>query len=109
MNGMFLQDGTLLWILLLLGIGWFAHASLKVRERATRAAIATCDRQGAQFLEGTVALRRVRPCRDADGRLVLCRVYHFDYSLDGVSRQQGFVHFTGMRLDGVGLAAEPRA
>ena len=47
--------------------------------------------------------QRMRPCRDAMGRLVLCRIYQFDYSRDGVSRQSGFVHFTGARLEGVGL------
>ncbi len=96
-------DTTLLWLLGLAALGWFWHASLQVRERATRAARGACDADGVQFLEETVALRRLRPCRDAAGRLVLCRVYQFDYSVDGASRQQGFVHFTGRRLDGVGL------
>ncbi len=98
-------DSTLLWLLGLAALGWFWHANLKVRERATLAARTTCQADGVQFLEETVALQRMRPCRDTHGRLVLCRVYQFDYSRDGVSRQSGFVHFTGNRLEGVGLAA----
>jgi len=97
-------DTTLFWLLGVAALRWFWHANLKVRERATRAARGTCDVDGVQFLEQTVALRRMRPCRDRMGRLVLCRIYQFDYSTDGVSRQQGYVTFTGNRLEGVGLA-----
>lgn len=101
-------DPSLFWLLVLAAAAWGWHANLQVRERATRAARATCQADGVQFLEETVALRRMRPCRDPQGRLVLCRVYQFDYSRDGVSRQCGFVHFTGARLEGVGLAADGR-
>ena len=96
-------DPTLFWLLALAALAWFWHANLQVRERATLAARTTCQADGVQFLEQTVALQRMRPCRDAMGRLVLCRIYQFDYSRDGVSRQSGFVHFTGARLEGVGL------
>ncbi|MDX1592725.1 MAG: DUF3301 domain-containing protein [Gammaproteobacteria bacterium] len=99
-------DTTLLWLLGLGALAWFWHANLQVRERATRAARRTCEADGVQFLEETVALRRMRPCRDARGRLVWCRLYQFDYSVDGATRQQGFVHFTGRRMEGVGLARE---
>jgi hypothetical protein len=102
-------DTTLLWLLGVGTLAWFWHANLQVRERATRAARATCDADGVQFLEETVALLRMRPCRDREGRLVLCRVYQFDYSVDGASRTQGFVHFTGRRLEGVGLAGHGSA
>lgn len=102
-------DTTLLWLLGIGALAWFWHANLQVRERATRAARATCAADGLQFLEQTVALRRMRPCRDREGRLVLCRIYQFDYSVDGANRAQGFVHFTGRRLEGVGLAGHGAA
>ncbi|NCF11479.1 MAG: DUF3301 domain-containing protein, partial [Gammaproteobacteria bacterium] len=35
-------DTTLFWLLGVAALGWFWHANLKVRERATRAARGTC-------------------------------------------------------------------
>jgi hypothetical protein len=46
--------------------------------------------------------------RDASGRLTLRRSYVFDYTSDGVTRQQGFVILRGRDLEAVGLASEGR-
>ena len=100
-------DSALLGILLIGAVSWAWQAGLKVRERATSIAKQTCRRDGLQFLEGTVALQRLRPCRDGQGRFAWRRTYLFDYSDDGLSRRQGFVIFSGQRLDCVGLAAAP--
>jgi len=97
-------EGTLFGLLLVAAVAWFWYASLQVRERATRIARDTCERQGLQFLEGTVALSRARPCRGPSGQLTLRRTYLFDYSSDGALRAQGFIVFVGTHLEGVGLA-----
>jgi hypothetical protein len=87
----------------ILGVAWFWHDSLGARERANEAALETCRSTGAALLDGTVAFRRLQPVRVDGGPLQLRRTYVFDYSRDGVTRQQGFVVMTGRRVDSVGL------
>ena len=98
----------LTWSLLALVVGliavaWAWHANLGARERANLAALETCQRTGAQLLDGTVAFRGFRPARGPDGRLRVRRTYVFDYSQDGVTRRQGFVILLGDSLESIGL------
>jgi Protein of unknown function (DUF3301) len=95
---------SLLALLLgLAGLAWAWHASLRARELANLAALETCERSGAQLLDGTVAFRGLWPARGGDGRLALRRTYVFDYSQDGVTRRQGFVILLGTALESIGL------
>lgn len=87
----------------LLALAWFWHDSLGARESANRTAQDTCRNAGAQFLDGTVAFRGLRTARSFDGRMTFRRTYVFDYTTDGVTRQQGFIILTGRRVDSVGL------
>ena len=90
-------------LLAILGTAWFWHDSLGARERANEAAMETCRRMGAALLDGTVAFRRLQPVRIGGGSLQLRRTYVFDYTRDGVTRQQGFVLMTGRTVETVGL------
>lgn len=87
---------------------WFWHATLQAREYANRIAADTCQKLNVQFLDGTVAFTRLRPARDASGRMTFRRSYVFDYTQDGVTRQQGFVILRGHDLEAVGLAPDSR-
>jgi hypothetical protein len=87
----------------LIAVAWAWHANLGARERANLAALETCQRTGAQLLDGTVAFRGFRPARGPDGRLRIRRTYVFDYSQDGVTRRQGFVILLGDSLESIGL------
>jgi len=87
----------------LIAVAWAWHANLGARERANLAALETCQRTGAQLLDGTVAFRGFRPARGPDGRLRMRRTYVFDYSQDGVTRRQGFVILLGDSLESIGL------
>jgi hypothetical protein len=87
----------------LVGVAWAWHTNLGARERANVAALETCQRTGAQLLDGTVAFRGFRPARGSDGRLRMRRTYVFDYSQDGVTRRQGFVILHGHSLESIGL------
>jgi hypothetical protein len=87
----------------LIAVAWAWHANLGARERANLAALETCQRTGAQLLDGTVAFRGFRPARGPDGRFRLRRTYVFDYSHDGVTRRQGFVILLGDSLESIGL------
>ena len=90
---------------LMLGLAWFWHDSLGARERANDAANETCAEVGARLLDGTVAFRSLQAVRPGDGGggFRLRRTYIFDYTLDGVTRRQGFVLLTGQGVDHVGL------
>jgi hypothetical protein len=87
----------------MLALAWFWHDSLGARERANVVAVETCRSTGASLLDGTVSFRRLEPVRVHGGALRLRRTYVFDYTRDGVTRQQGFVVLTGHSVDSVGL------
>lgn len=91
----------ILWISLLgTVIGYFWQAQ-QVKELANRAAILQCQREGLQFLDGSVCLKRLSLSRDESGRWRLWRQYQFDYSDDGMRRQAGQVIALGARIQGV--------
>ena len=69
--------------------GWFLWDSLKAREAANAAIRPACRAEGLLFLDDTVALDRLRPERDDDGRMRLARVYRFEYSDNGTNRRRG--------------------
>lgn len=85
---------------------WAWYSTLQARELANRVAIETCQRLNVQFLDGTVAFSTMRPARDSDGRLALRRNYVFDYTEDGMNREQGFVVLCGLDVEAVGLAPD---
>lgn len=87
----------------MLATAWFWHDSLGARERANEAALDACQGTGASLLDGTVAFRRLQAVRVGGGALQLRRTYVFDYTRDGVTRQQGFVVMTGDSVESVGL------
>jgi hypothetical protein len=90
-------------LMALLATAWFWYDSLGARESANAAAFDTCRSTGAVLLDGTVAFRRLEAVRVAGGSLGFRRTYVFDYTRDGVTRQQGFVVMTGRSVDTVGL------
>jgi hypothetical protein len=100
-------------VLLVLAAGALAggyklwQISLDAREAANRVAKDTCSRAVVQFLDGTVAFAGWRITRDAKGRRRLLRTYTFDYTSDGVEREQGFVVLAGLKIEAVGLAGVP--
>ena len=82
-------------LLALVALGWFLWDSLRVREIANQAMRSTCKAEGLLFLDDTVTLRSLRPCRDDAGRLRLRRVYRFEYSDTGHNRRNGSVVMMG--------------
>jgi hypothetical protein len=78
--------------------------AMDAREAANRIAKDTCSRAVVQLLDGTVAFAGFRLVKDPQGKRRLQRTYTFDYTNDGVVRQQGFIVLAGGRLEAVGLA-----
>ncbi len=89
--------------LLLAGAFLFWIDGMQARETALGIARQTCERNGFQLLDQTVALRGIGLMRNAAGHLVLRRTYVFDYSTHGGDRRSGFVILAGRRLLNVGL------
>jgi hypothetical protein len=89
----------------LAGAGWFLWDSLKAREAANAAIRPACQAQGLLFLDDTVALDKLRPSRDSEGRLRVGRVYRFDYSDTGHNRRRGRVTMIGATVVSVDLEA----
>jgi len=85
---------------------WLWRDSLRARETAARVARRTCDGEGVQFLDDTVALAGLRAVLDY-GRPALRRVYAFEFSRAGNDRHSGSVTVTGARVETVFLEAEP--
>lgn len=95
---------TALLVLLLVGaVALYWQSALRARERATAAAMDLCKRQGVQFLDGTVALKRLRLQRGPNGRVQWLRDYRFEYSHVGLSRRTGLVRMQGRLLAYAGL------
>ncbi|MEW5889064.1 MAG: DUF3301 domain-containing protein [Pseudomonadota bacterium] len=94
--------------LLVLGwLAWFWVDSLKAREAAVQAARAACNSENLQLLDDTVAIARLWPARNDEGRLVLRRVYSFEYSDTGDNRRPGSVALIGHGVIAVSIGARP--
>lgn len=79
-------------------LAWFWLDSIKVRELGVKAARESCLREGVQLLDDTVAFRSLRPARDDNGRVLLRRVYDFEYSGSGNDRYRGSVMLLGREV-----------
>jgi len=82
---------------------WLWIDSLRARERAVAAGRAACGRYELQFLDETVAIVKLRPARDDQGRLRLRRTYAFEFSDTGNNRRQGVIVTLGGQLADVQL------
>ena len=89
-----ISTSTLNLLLGLFALVWFWRDSLQVRELATRISRAACESHGVQFLDQTVALRRLGLRWRRSGP-VIRRVYEFDYSLEGRGRLTGYIVMLG--------------
>lgn len=76
-------------------IVWLVWDSLRAREAAVSASRSACEAESYQFLDDTVAIESVWPARDDEGRLLLRRVYGFEYSDTGLTRHKGSVVMLG--------------
>ncbi|MDJ0881929.1 MAG: DUF3301 domain-containing protein [Gammaproteobacteria bacterium] len=89
----------ILLILALAFLLWLWRDSLKARERAIMVSRRACDQIQAQLLDDTVGLLKLRLCRTKKGTMALCRLYGFDFSLDGQQRRSGSVSMRGQGIE----------
>jgi hypothetical protein len=89
---------NLLAVFFLLLLGWFWLDSLRAREIATEICKTACNQRELQFLDQTVALRRLGFAWRSEG-LRMRRVYRFDFSEEGVGRRSGYLVMRGLALE----------
>ena len=75
----------------LAALAWLWYDSMRARERAVAAGQSACARDRLQFLDETVECTSVKPVRNAAGRIVLRRMYRFEFSDDGSTRRAGLI------------------
>ena len=80
---------------------------MRAREVATTVCVQVCRSHDLQFLDGSVSLVAVRLARAPDGRLALRRVYQFEFSRGGYTRERGRVRLVGSQLDGLEFELPP--
>lgn len=86
-------------IFVLLGIAWFWQDSLRVREMAIALAKDFCAKENVQFLDGAVAAVSIRIKRDQRGRLLIARIYQFEFTDTGNNRLKGTIMMLGHTLE----------
>lgn len=98
------------WEILLLALsgaaGWYWYAGMQAREQAVAVGRRACRDANLQFLDESVALRRVRLGRDSQGQMRFRRDYHFEFSDTGDNRRPGVVRMLGDRVEWVSLDGE---
>jgi hypothetical protein len=80
------------------GLVWLWLDSLRARDAGIEAVREACAVEGLQLLDETVAIMGLKPTRNEDGRLVLRRVYEFEFSDTGDNRRRGSVVVLGDRV-----------
>jgi hypothetical protein len=89
-----------LLVLFVIVLLWLDGA--RARELACAVVGELCQRRGYQLLDETVALTRLGLVRTPGG-LRLRRLFRFDYSVEGVGRQQGRILLHGSDVANVDL------
>ncbi|MCX7111216.1 MAG: DUF3301 domain-containing protein [Proteobacteria bacterium] len=79
-------------------VAWFWSDSLRARETGVKAVRRACEEEGLQLLDETISLFSMKPGRNDYGRMVLRRVYQFEFSDTGENRRRGSVHLLGQQV-----------
>ncbi len=85
-------------LFVLVAIAWLWFDSIKVRGIAVGKAKAVCAAADLQFLDDTVSISSLKFARDEDGRLLLRRIYSFEYSDTGDNRRPGSIVMLGPQV-----------
>jgi hypothetical protein len=97
---------TLLLLVLAGVLLWLDGA--RARELATAVVDELCRRRGYQLLDETVGLARLGIAQTSKG-LRFKRLFRFDYSIEGVGRQQGHILLHGAAVVQVDLIDPPES
>jgi hypothetical protein len=96
---------SLLFLMVLIALGWFWLNSIRVLEIARNAGKQACIKADVQFLDDTVASIGLGLERNESGRRVLRRTYRFEFSETGNTRLEGKVIMFGENVESVTMDA----
>jgi hypothetical protein len=85
----------ILALIVMAALAWLWFDSVKAHEAGVEAARAACASEDLQLLDETVALSKLQPVRNDEGRMTLRRIYVFEYSDTGDNRRRGSVVVLG--------------
>ena len=102
------MEGLLLCIVVLGAALLVWRDGMRARETAIEVCRRACRSCGVQLLDDTVALSRVRLVGGGQRGLTLRRIYEFEVSADGRTREGGSVTLTGGHVDAIWMP-EPRS
>lgn len=85
-------------ILLLAAAAWFWLDSSRARELSVAICKEASERYGVQFLDDSVVLKKLGLRWPVEG-IRIRRVYHFDFSRDGIERLSGELALVGINLE----------
>lgn len=86
-------------VVILLGGAWLWLENQGVREQAISIAKDFCVKENVQFLDGAMALVRMRLQRNTQGRMAIARTYQFEFSDTGDNRLKGAIMMLGRKLE----------
>ncbi|MCF6218711.1 MAG: DUF3301 domain-containing protein [Gammaproteobacteria bacterium] len=90
------MDKEFLIFMVLVGLAvWFWLDSMRAHEAAVKYCKKACEKEGWNYLDQAVVLKKIWPRRNLRGRIQLRREYAFDYSTGGGDRQEGLVVMLG--------------
>ncbi len=74
---------------------WLWWDGLAAKERADKEARRLCQNADVLFLDDSVAISRLRLCRQRNGRISLYRRFGFEFTTDGQHRYSGYIDVFG--------------
>ena len=95
----------LLLVAMLSAITWYWWDTMQCKEIAKTAGKQACLNAQVQFLDDTVALKKLWLRRAENGRLQLCRIFFFEFASDGEHRYQGRIVLSGKQVREVAMDA----
>jgi hypothetical protein len=99
-RAVWIRDGVILLVLVLLGYFWWAQD--RYRRRAFNLAKQACNQAGVQLLDDSVGLKGLR-LRRVRGDFLLERQFSFEFTPSGAARFAGRVVFSGAQVQAVDL------
>jgi hypothetical protein len=96
---------SLLLVGVLVAVTWYWWDTMQCKEIAKRAGQQACRNADVQFLDDTVAVKKLWLRRAENGRLQICRLFFFEFASDGEYRYQGRVVLTGKQIREVAMDA----
>lgn len=90
-------------VLILFGAIWYWLDGMRTKEIARQQGRHACNKAEVNFLDDTVAIKKVRLCRDGQGKLTIYREYQFEFASDGANRYRGEIIILGKKVKSIYL------